>query len=93
MSYKIILSDNFEKKLQKLSNKNQIDKLKQTIITISTDPFDKSLNTHKLKGKLKDFYSIKCGYDCRIIFSIEYESEEVYLLLIDFGTHNQVYQN
>ena len=93
MSYKIILSDNFEKKLKKLSNKNQIEKLKQIIITISNDPFDKSLNTHKLNGKLKDFYSSKCGYDCRIIFSIEIDSEESYLLLIDFGTHNQVYQN
>lgn len=93
MSYKIILSDNFEKKLKKISNKNQIEKLKQTILTISTDPFDDSLNTHKLKGKLKNFYASKCGYDCRIIFSFEQDNENIYLLLIDFGTHSQVYQN
>jgi mRNA-degrading endonuclease YafQ of YafQ-DinJ toxin-antitoxin module len=45
-----------------------------------------------LQGKLSEFYSCGCGYDCRIIFSIEnIKSDEKVVILIDIGSHDDVY--
>jgi len=33
--------------------------------------FANNLNTHKLSGELSELYACSCGYDCRIVFSIE----------------------
>ncbi|MDB5003078.1 MAG: plasmid stabilization protein [Mucilaginibacter sp.] len=52
------------------------------------------LRTHKLSGKLAAYLACSCVYDCRIIFIIEKDTSnsggEV-ILLLDIGTHNDVY--
>ncbi len=49
------------------------------------------LNTHKLKGELKDSYACSAGYDLRIIFKfVEYEQTQA-ILLESIGTHDEVY--
>lgn len=52
-----------------------------------------ALQTHKLSGKLVGLSACSCGYDCRIIFSLQKEpgTEEAFILLIDIGTHDEVY--
>ena len=57
------------------------------------DVFASQLSTHSLKGKLLGLKSCSCGYDCRIIFSIEVsqETNEEVIILIDIGTHDEVY--
>ncbi|MFZ4557119.1 MAG: type II toxin-antitoxin system YafQ family toxin [Pseudanabaena sp.] len=40
-----------------------------------------------VRGKLEGFQSCSCGYDCRIIFSIDTEE----IVLIDIGNHDEVY--
>lgn len=35
------------------------------------DIFTAQLGTHKLSGELSGSYASICGYDCRIVFSIE----------------------
>ena len=52
------------------------------------DPFNPLLKTHKLIGKLKGLWVFSCLYDCRIIFKF-IKKEEV--LLIDIGSHDEVY--
>lgn len=42
---------------------------------MEADVFDSSLGTHKLSGKLDGLQSCSCGYDCRIVFSIEQNIE------------------
>jgi len=32
-----------------------------------------------------------CGYNCRIIFTVEKQKNEEMILLIDIGTHDEVY--
>lgn len=51
------------------------------------------LETHKLSGNLIGLWALSCGFDCRIIFRIEKSliTNENVILLIDFGTHNEVY--
>ena len=52
------------------------------------DPFDARLKTHKLSGKLEGLWSFAVGFDCRVIF--EFVGEHG-VLLIDIGTHDEVY--
>jgi len=70
---------------------------KQKIITVmeklSVDPFSMELKTHKLKGILENSWACAVGYDLRIIFNFvkNAETTETEILLIDIGTHDQVY--
>ncbi len=51
------------------------------------------LATHKLSGALAGVWACSCGYDCRIVFALEKDSEtgEEVIVLLDTGTHEEVY--
>ena len=51
-------------------------------------PFDKTLRTHKLSGKLKEYWSVSIEYDLRVIFYFEDAETAVF---VDLGTHKEVY--
>lgn len=60
---------------------------------MEADVFFPGLGTHKLSRQLDGFQSCYCGYDCRVVFSIEQDAEtntEV-IVLLDIGTHDEVY--
>jgi len=48
------------------------------------DPFQPSLRTHKLTGKLEGLWAFSVSYDCRVIFKFLSKTE---ILLIDIGGH------
>lgn len=52
------------------------------------DPFHISLKTHKLTGKLKNYWSFSVEYDLRVIFYLENPETVVF---IDVGTHDELY--
>ncbi len=69
------------------------ERIEETLAQMRLDVFVASLGTHKLGGKLLGLQACSCGYDCRIVFSIERDQatgEEV-ILLLDIGTHDEVY--
>lgn len=92
---KLVASKKFEKKYKKLTSKNP--KLKKLIDVslrlMEINLNDLSLETHKLFGNLEGLWATSCGYDCRIIFKITKSkiSGDSVILLIDFGTHTEVY--
>lgn len=51
--------------------------------------FASRLRTHKLSGKLKGLWAFSIDYENRVIFKFLKNKNEV--LLIDIGTHNEVY--
>jgi addiction module RelE/StbE family toxin len=51
-------------------------------------PFDRTLRTHKLSGKLQDLWSFSIGYDLRVVF---YFVEENRVVFVDIGKHDEVY--
>lgn len=56
--------------------------------------YDPSLKTHKLAGKLAAYLSCSCGYNCRIIFTIEKDPDnptQELIVLLDIGTHDDLY--
>ena len=52
------------------------------------DIFDPRLKTHKLKGKLADFYSFSISYHWRIVFHVE---DKETIIFDNIGTH-EVYK-
>ncbi len=52
------------------------------------NPFEPKLKTHKLSGKIKDYWSFSVGYDQRIIF---YFAEKEKAVFVDIGAHKEVY--
>ncbi len=85
----------FDKAYRKLARRYPVlqSKVDKTLRQLEQDINDWSLQTHKLSGKLKGLWACSCGYDCRIIFSIETEvhTGEEFIVLIDIGTHEDVY--
>ena len=57
------------------------------------NPYNPTLKAHKLKGRLDGLWACWVEYDCRIIYTFKSvdDSEEESILLIDLGTHNEVY--
>lgn len=57
------------------------------------DPFVSQLETHKLKGKLSGSWACSAGYDLRIVFDFVKSKKqgEDDILLIEIGTHDEVY--
>lgn len=63
-------------------------KLRSRISVFINDPFDGSLKTHKLAGRLKGYMSFTVEYDLRVVFYFEDAETAVF---VDLGTHKEVY--
>ncbi|HUD09310.1 MAG TPA: type II toxin-antitoxin system mRNA interferase toxin, RelE/StbE family [Patescibacteria group bacterium] len=80
---KIIYSTKFAKEYKKLSLKvKKLAEKKEKIFR--KDLFEPSLKTHKLTGKLKEYYSFSIDYQYRIIF--EFAGKDV-VWFHSVGTH------
>ena len=64
---KILYSSKFAKEYRKLPKRLKLQAEREEKI-FRNDPFDPGLKTHKLSGKLKDFYSFSIDHEHRIIF-------------------------
>lgn len=80
-------SDKFAKAYKKLPNKIK-DLAEEREEIFRQDPFDSKLKTHKLKGRLKTFYSFSVNYSYRIVFHFKSENEIIFDVI---GTH-EVYK-
>jgi addiction module RelE/StbE family toxin len=67
--------------------------IEQTLRQLTQDPFQPSLHTHKLKSELSNVWSCSIDYSYRILFEFieKSDSGEDSLLLINLGTHDEVY--
>jgi mRNA interferase YafQ len=90
-----VLTPHFERAYRKFIRRNVFlqTRIENTLSQMELDVFATSLNTHKLSGELSDLYACSCGYDCRIVFSIEKEkqTEKEVIILLNIGTHDDVY--
>jgi mRNA interferase YafQ len=91
----LILEPKFQKSLKQLVKRNpQLkDKIQEALMYLDRDPYTPSLKSHKLTGKLKEYWSCSVAADCRIIFSFQQDLEtgENLLKLSDIGSHDDVY--
>ena len=91
MRYCIKRTETFIRTAKKFLKKHPqlIKKFKDVILILEKNPFDASLNTHKLKGKHKDKYGVSLDYKYRFTVSIQIRDKEV--ILMDVGPHDVVY--
>lgn len=91
MTYKIISTDSYLKKLKKFLRKHPeiLERYIKTIEILEANPFHPSLRIHKLKGNLCEFHSVSINMDYRVI--IDFIIEDGKIIPIDIGTHDQVY--
>jgi len=89
--YELVYTEDFLKKLKKLIKKNKslYPKIEKTIIQLEKDPFYPSLKLHKLKGELKEYYSVSINMSYRIILDLVIKENEI--ILLNIGNHDEVY--
>ena len=90
----LVLTPKFKRSFRKFVKRNsQLEpKLIQILQLMRDDIFATQLSTHSLQGKLSGLKACSCGYDCRILFTIEISQEQTEIIvLLDIGTHNEVY--
>ena len=86
----VSFSSSFKRVFKKRIKGNADLELKfwQKLEQFTIAPFDPSLKTHKLSGKLRDFWSFSIDYDGRVLF---YFTEDGKAVFVDFGSHGDVY--
>jgi addiction module RelE/StbE family toxin len=86
---KIIYRKRFDKQYRKLS-----PKLKHAVADVIEifidDPSDVRIDNHPLKGKMKGKPAIAVMFDLRIVF--EQHDNYAIVVMLEVGTHNQVYR-
>lgn len=91
----LVWDSSFRRAFKRAVRKNP--KLEERIFEILEllvdDPFAPGLKAHKLKGQLEGLWACWVEYDCRIIYTFrqDTDSEEELIVLIDIGTHDEVY--
>lgn len=67
--------------------------IEMTLRQLAEDPFHPSLHVHKLKGDFSESWSCSIDYSYRIIFEFARnpEDEDEGILLLNLGTHDEVY--
>jgi len=80
---KIFYTPTFERKFKAFEDK---EKVKERTEIFLNDPFDKKLDTHKLKGRLKRFYSFSIDRFNRIIFTFSKDKKSAHFHSI--GNHD-----
>jgi mRNA-degrading endonuclease YafQ of YafQ-DinJ toxin-antitoxin module len=69
-------------------NADMEERFWQKLELFTANPFEPSLKTHKLSGKLKDVWSFSIDYDARVLLYFETDGNAVF---IDIGSHDEVY--
>ena len=91
----LVWSASFKRAFKQLARQHpQLRNKAQRILQqLSDDPFQATLRTHKLKGKLTGCWACSVDYDIRIVFDFvkNSESTEDEILLLTIGSHDEVY--
>jgi mRNA interferase YafQ len=91
----LITTPKFNRSLRKFTKRNSElrERVQKTLEQMTEDVFAANLDTHKLGGSLEGINACSCGYDCRVLFSIDRdpETESEVIVLLDVGNHDDVY--
>lgn len=91
----LVLTPKFRRAFRKyVKREHSLQKrIEDTLESMQVDIFTSGLGTHKLSGELYGLWACSCGYDCRIIFTLETDPKtgRDVIVLLDIGTHDEVY--
>ncbi|MEW5942760.1 MAG: plasmid stabilization protein [Pseudomonadota bacterium] len=63
----------------------------ETLAQLAADPFQPSLRLHPLGGKLQGLQAVSLTYSYRYRITLTVQVTEHEILLIDIGSHDEVY--
>ncbi len=90
----IVETPQFTRAFRRFARRNPAlrKRIEEVLQRMGEDVYAPALGAHKLSGTLYGFMACSCGYDCRIVFSIQFDAEgrEV-IILHNLGTHDEVY--
>lgn len=74
---RLVLTPTFKSAYRKFTKHDPAirKRIDTTIEQMQMDVFAPKLGTHKLSGVLQSLWASSCGYDCRIVFSLESDTE------------------
>ena len=90
----LVLTPKFKRSFKKFVKRNSSleTKIIQILQLMKEDVFATQLSTHSLQGKLSGLKACSCGYECRILFTVETSQDRTeVIVLLDIGTHSEVY--
>jgi mRNA interferase YafQ len=91
----LVFSPKFERAFRRLARKNPAlqPQIETALRRMAENLNDPRLKTHHLSGQLAGLHACSVAYDCRIVFARQKHPKtgaEI-LLLINIGTHEEVY--
>jgi toxin HigB-1 len=91
MNYNLIYTDSYIIKAKRFVRKHPelVKQYEKTLKILEIDPHHPSLRLHRLKGKLKDLYSISINVSYRI--TLEFYFKDYEIILVNVGHHDEVY--
>jgi len=91
MPYTLIYPDSYIKRARKFLRKHTDihRQYEKALKLLELDPYNPSLKTHKLEGRLQGLHSVSINMSYRIVLEIEIHNEDI--ILINIGNHDQVY--
>jgi len=91
----VLFASSFKRAFKRLTRRQPRlqTQIEDRLRLLAENPFAPSLQTHRLKGKLSGAWACSVEYDCRIVFNFveNPETGEDDILLIDIGSHDEVY--
>jgi len=91
MTYKLIFTEQYEKRLRKFIKKHPelLSQYEKTIKLLEVNPHHPSLRLHKLSGKLSDLHSVSINISYRITLELIFTEKEI--IPVEIGSHDEVY--
>ncbi len=88
---KLVKDESYQRKERKFFKKHTdlVDKYVDVLKKLKSDPFEPSLKTHKLNGKMREFYSCSITHEYRIVCTFIIQNDII--VLVDIGSHDDVY--
>ncbi|PXX14035.1 addiction module RelE/StbE family toxin [Nitrosomonas ureae] len=92
MSYTLVFTDSYKKRARRFAQKHPElkESYRKTLELLAHNPYHHSLRIHPLKGKLSALHSISINLSYRITLEILITEKEI--ILINVGSHDEVYQ-
>lgn len=93
MTYKLIFTEQYEKRLRKFIKKHPevFSQYEKIIRLLEVNPHHPSLRLHKLSGKLTDLHSVSINISYRITIELIIIEKEI--IPVEIGSHNEVYRS
>jgi mRNA-degrading endonuclease YafQ of YafQ-DinJ toxin-antitoxin module len=92
MSYQILYTVSYNKRAAKFIKRHPelLRQYEKTLKLLELNPYHPSLRLHRLKGPLKDLYSVSINIGYRI--SLEFLIDEEKIIPVNIGSHDEVYR-